>query len=379
MFYSSIKYTYMKKNILKQVAGIDVAQKELVVTLGRIYEDLSVELYAHKAFINNEKGFLAFTQWIKKLCSETAPLRFVLEATGVYHESLAYYLHDNGYELSIVLPNKISNYVKTLEIKTITDKTASQAIARFGLERSLEVWHKPKKIYKQLRQLSRERDQIVTDRTIVKNQIHAEEVEAEPGKKSLSRMKERLRLLDKQEKQVVEELEQLVQSDEDMQRIMLLICSLPGVGLLTAVTVLAETNGFELVRNKKQLVSYAGLDVKEKLSGTSVKGKAKISKRGNRYLRKALYFPAFTAIRWDGRFKAIYDRLVAKHGIKMKAAVAIQRKLLELIYAVFSTGKPYEKDYLQRQEHSLQAKPEEITSPGLLGGSQPPCSGAAAA
>ncbi len=104
---------------------------------------------------------------------------------------------------------------------------------------------------------------------------------------------------------------------------------------LTAATVLAETNGFELIRNKRQLTSYAGLDVKEKQSGTSVKGKPRISKKGNKYLRKAMHLPALAAIRNDERFKAIFVRLVSKHGIKMKAAVAVQRKLLEMIFILF--------------------------------------------
>ena len=76
---------------------------------------------------------------------------------------LAYFLDEKGYEVSIVLPNKISNYFRTLEVKTITDKTASEAIARFGLERKLDDWKRPKPIFKKLRQLTRERDQIVQD------------------------------------------------------------------------------------------------------------------------------------------------------------------------------------------------------------------------
>jgi transposase len=368
----------MKKKIVKQVAGIDVAQKELVVTLGRIFEDLSLELFAYKTFSNNVKGFLALIAWIKKLCSDAAPLRFVLEATGVYHESLAYFLADKGFPCSIVLPNKISNYFKTLEVKTITDKTASEAIARFGVERNLEVWQKPRDIYKRLRQLTREGDQIVLERTVLKNQMHAEQVEAEPGKKSLARMKKRLDLLNEQEKQIIKELKEMVARDADIQQILLLICTLPGVALLTAVTVLAETNGFELIRNKKQLASYAGFDVKEKQSGTSVRGKAKISKRGNRYLRKAMYFPALTAIRLDQRFKATYDRLVSRHGIKMKAAVAVQRKLLEMIYVIFTSGKAYDKDYLQQQGSQMQ-QPAAIPALEGLGTPQPSCNGAAAA
>lgn len=114
--------------------------------------------------------------------------------------------------------------------------------------------------------------------------------------------------------------------------------------------MLAETNGFALVRNKKQLVSYSGLDVREKQSGTSVKAKPRISKRGNRYLRKALHFPALTAIRYDARFKAVYARLVSKHGIKMKACVAVQRKLLEMIYTIFKSSAGYDSQYLHPQK-----------------------------
>src|ERR1039457_1234517 len=93
--------------------------------------------------------------WVNKMAIKEVKVRYVMEATGVYHEKLAYYLSDQEQEVSIVLPNKISNYFRTLDIKTITDKTASQAICRFGLERKLEVWQKPKKIFKDLKQLDR--------------------------------------------------------------------------------------------------------------------------------------------------------------------------------------------------------------------------------
>src|SRR5690606_7568120 len=131
----------------------------------------------------------------------------------------------------------------------------------------------------------------------------------------------------KQEKEIVAEIAEWIKSNEKVKSLVDLLHSISGIGKLTAVIVLAETEGFNLIRNKRQLTSYAGLDVKEKQSGTSVKGKPKISKRGNRYLRKAMHLPALAAIRCDERFKAIFARLVSKHGIKMKAAVAIQRKL----------------------------------------------------
>jgi transposase len=86
----------MNKKIVKQVAGIDVAQNELVVTLGRMYDDWTPELYNHKTFANSENGFKAFVLWVKKQIVEGSVVRFVMEATGVYHEKLAYFLDEKA-------------------------------------------------------------------------------------------------------------------------------------------------------------------------------------------------------------------------------------------------------------------------------------------
>lgn len=337
------------KKIVKQVVGIDVAKNELVVCLGRMNEDWDPELHAHKTFANTLKGFVAIVQWVKKLNEGLSPVRYVMEATGVYHESLAYFLDGKGLEVSIVLPNKISNYVRTLKVKTITDKTSSEAIARFGLERKLDRWSPPAEIFRRLRQKTRERDQLVGERTLVKNQLHAEVSEAYPSKESISRMKIRINVLNKQMTQIEQEIGALLKQEKAVNEDVKIICSARGIGTLTAVTVLAETNGFELIRSRKQVASYAGYDVIEKTSGTSVKGKPRISKKGNKYLRKAMYMPALAAIRYDGSFKALYTRLVSKHGIKMKAAVAVQRKMLELIYTMYKTKTPFNKDHRKEE------------------------------
>ena len=252
------------------------------------------------------------------------------------------------------MPNKISNYIRTLELKTITDKTCSQAIAQFGLERKLDKWAKPKSIYKELQQLTRERDQIVQERSVIKNQIHAEKTESEPNQKSLERMQARIRFLNSQEKEIKADITDIVNKDSDLKQVINNITTIPGVGELTAVIVLAETNGFELIRNKSQLSSYAGLDVKEKQSGTSVKGKPRISKKGNRNLRKSMHLPSLTAVKWDENFKNIYARLISKNGIKMKALVAVQRKILELIYILFKNETVYDKEYITKNSVQTQ-------------------------
>lgn len=334
----------MNRKIVKQVAGIDIAQKELVVTLGRLYQDLHPELYSSKVFANTAKGFVSMVQWVTQTAGSDTAVKYVMEATGVYHEGIAYFLHDQGHELSIVMPNKMSNYQKTLQIKTITDRTSSEVIARFGLERKLDPWVKPKPVFKRLRQLVRERNQLVEIRTISKNQLHAEMAEAEPNKGTIARVNKQIALYNKQEEEIKKEIAALVKTDEQVRQSVEIMSSAPGIGTLTATTVLAETNGFELVRNKRQLSSYAGLDIVEKQSGTSVRGKSKISRKGNKHLRKAMHLPALSAIKCNERYKAIFTRLVSRHGVKMKAVVAIQRKLLELMYVLYKTNKPFDKD-----------------------------------
>jgi transposase len=336
------------KKIVKQVVGVDVAQKELVICLGRMHDDWTPELYLRKAFANNLKGFERLLGLVHKQTQSDVGIRFVMEATGVYHEPFAYFLAEMGHEVSIVLPTKISSYMRTLDTKTITDQTAAEAITLFGLERKLEKWEKPNEVYRKLRQLTRERDQLVEERQTVKNKLHAEQSEALPNKDSIARMQKRIKLLDEQEKAIKQDIAAVVSTDEQAKKSMDHICSLPGMGPTTAAIILAETNGFELIRNKRQLTSYAGFDVTEKQSGTSVKGRPRISKRGNKHLRKALHMPSLSAVRHDGRFKAIFVGLVSKHGIKMKALVAVQRKLLEMAYILCKRNAAYDKAYLEK-------------------------------
>lgn len=348
------------KEVLKQVLGVDVAQKELVVSLGRMLSDFSIEVYAYNVFKNNSKGMNDLLKWCLKLTLDKAPLLFVMEATGVYHEKFAYFLDDKGYKLSIVTPNKISNYMRTLDIKTVTDKSCSEAIARFGLERKLSEWERPNVIYKTLRQLTRERDQIVASRSVVKNQLHAEQSEAYPVKSTIKRCQDLIQFLNQQESQIKLELEEV--KDQEIKDKIKKITTIPGVGILTATIVLAETNGFELIKNKKQLTSYAGLDVKEKQSGTSVKGKPRISKKGNKSIRKAMHFPALAAIRHDQNFKDTYAHLVSRNGIKMKGIVAVQRKLLELIYVLYKNDTVYDINFEKKKREQQKLPPLQASS-----------------
>lgn len=129
-------------------------------------------------------------------------------------------------------------------------------------------------MFKKRRQLTRERDQIVEARTVAKNQLPAEASEAEPGQNTVARLKNQIALFNKQEKQSKEEIKARVKADQQLSQAVDILSPLPGGGCINRAAIgPAETNGFELVRNQRQLSSSAGFDVKEKQPGTSVKGK----------------------------------------------------------------------------------------------------------
>jgi len=191
-----------------------VAQKELVVSLGNMDQEAATSIYAYKAFPNTKKGFSSMAQWVVRQTNSISPLKYVMEATGVYHEALAYFLSESGYSVSIVMPNKVTNFFKTLEVKTITDKSMSEAIALFGLSKQLDDWAPPQVAFRELRQLTREREQLIAERTMLKNQLHAEQTEAYPGKNIISRMKERIKMIDGQLKKRFSEITAAIKSDE---------------------------------------------------------------------------------------------------------------------------------------------------------------------
>jgi transposase len=134
--------------------------------------------------------------------------------------------------------------------------------------------------------------------------------------------------------EIEREIESVVNEDKALKARLEYILSIKGVGLMTVVCIVSETNGFAAISSIKQLTSYAGLDIKLKESG-KWKGKSKISKKGNKHIRKSLYFPAFSLIEHDPATKEKYCRLKEKKGIPMVAAVAQQRKLLGLIYTLW--------------------------------------------
>ena len=268
-----------------------------------------------------------------------------MEATGSYHENLAWLLFDQGKTVHIVLPNKAKYYLKSKGYRSKNDKIDAQGLAYLGMEQTLETWQPMSKLLYKLRGLTRHVEQLKKVKTMFCNQLEGVKHGMFALKSAEKSLKKQIKGLDKQIEELEQEIEKLVKTDEDLAHQVETLTSIKGVGVLAAVTILAETNGFLLFKNQKQLTSYAGYDVLEKQSGERA-GKSRISKKGNAHIRRILHFPAFNVVTYDqGTFKKLYERVYARTGEKMKAYVAVQRQLLCLLYTLHKRNTPFDPDY----------------------------------
>jgi transposase len=332
-------------NILKQTVGIDISYKTFDVRFGTINTQQEITLSASKSFKNSLAGFTLFLRWLKNyILSNDIPVVFVMEATGVYYEHLAHFLFQHGYHVAVILPNKIRNYAKSLESKSKTDPLDAAVITRFGLERQLSLWIPPSQTMKALRDLCREYHALKATGTQIKNQLHALKASFHPHRESFKRKTHLLRFLERQIALIKKELLALVKTEPDLAQRLKKISTAKGLGDITILTVLAETRCFELVTNQKQLTSYAGFDIVFNDSGLK-KGKTSISKKGNTFIRKALFMPALSACRANPQMKLFYQRLISKGKNKKLAIIAVARKLLLLIYTLWNSNSVYIPNY----------------------------------
>lgn len=332
-------------NIELQSTGIDIAKDKFDVCFKQLKKGRSV-IKGTKTFKNNSKGFEGFLHWYSKRRKEGVPLVFVMEATGVYYEELAYFLHAMNEVVYVELPQKVKYFAKSFNIKTKTDKVDARLIAEIGLERyqALTPWSPPSEEFKEIRDVSRSLSQLKKSKSAASSQLHAWRTAHNSAAEVVEIAEENLTMLD----ELIEKTERLllikVKQDAELYEKVGRIAQVKGLGLLTITRVIAETNGFILFNSIRQLVSYAGLDVIQDQSGQH-KGKSRLSKKGNAHLREALYMPAVAAITHNENLKKFYERLNEKFSYKKQSLVAVMRKLLILIYTLWNSGEDYDPKY----------------------------------
>ena len=313
---------------LKYGLGIDMAMEKFDACISIIDKLQHVTIRAQCSFNNNKKGFEAFILWAAKNTKLAVPAVYLMEATGIYYEQLAWLLHDKKCSVSVVLPNKAKKYKEALGLKSKNDRIDAKGLAQMCCEQNNTTWKPLTSSIYLLRLITRQIQSVSQQATVLKNQLHALQYGMYRDKAIEKMYARQLDVLRKNKKDLELRVEQIVQSDEILKRKFENICKIKGLGLQNLAVIVAETNGFTAFENIAQLVSYAGYDVIENQSGNR-SGKTKISKKGNHHIRRCLHFPAFNMIKYEVTpFKNLYERVYEKSKIKMKAYTAVQKKLL---------------------------------------------------
>jgi len=309
--------------------GIDIAKHKFDVVL------LVGESSRHKVFDNDESGFQALIVW---LADQAGSLHAGMEATGGLGDDLALFLHERSITVSIVNPLRIKAFGQSEMVRTKTDKVDAGVIARFCRSQSPAAWVPPSPRMRDLRALVR-RCAALKAMRVQELQRRAQGTSSGMVADSLDRL---IAGLDIEINTISEAVAALIRDDDHLRQSHELLTSIPGLGSQSAAVMLAEIPDFRVFGHNKQITAFVGLNPQDHQSGSSVRGRARISKIGNARLRAILYMCALSARHHNPTLKAFADRLKEAGKAPKVVLVAVARKLLVVAYGVMKTGRPFE-------------------------------------
>jgi len=311
--------------------GIDVSKKKFDVAL------LKVNKLHHKHFSNDSKGFKLLIEWLQK--KDALSAHICMEATGIYGEALAEYLHDDGRCVSVVNPVRIKGFAQSEMIRTKTDKMDANLIARFCAMMKPDVWQPLPFEIRQLRDMVRRLEALSSMRQQELNRLEAaSEIIEEQLLRHLTFLNEEIRDTKKRIKTHID-------NHPDLKNKKQLLESIPGVGEATINVVLSEFGTLDQFKNAKSLAAFIGVAPRIRQSGTSLRARGMMSKMGRSKLRKAFFMPALVALRYNPLVMKMKVRLTTLGKSKMTIVGAAMRKLVHIIYGVLKNGVPFNENY----------------------------------
>ena len=316
-------------NKYRETYGVDISKDVF---------DVHGSLSGHHQFYNDESGFKKF---LKGLPENSL---VAMEATGYYHYRLAQFLYKNAVVVSVINPLSIKRFIQMKLAKVKTDKSDAKAICEYAQNNAVPIYNALTEVQSECLQLFRLLDTYLNQRTAVKNKVHGEEALGVPSKFVYRSLKRQRKQLDKEVKAIEEKILSLIKEDQEQQ--LTLLTSVPGIGQKTALFLIVITDGFSKFETASQLCSYVGITPTTRESGSSVRGRARISKVGNRKLRNLLFLCAFNACKHNKGCREIYERIVNKGKSKKLALIAVANKLLKQCFAIAKSGLPYDETYV---------------------------------
>jgi len=323
----------MSKSVV--YAGVDVGKQELWVVLqGR----------KPRSFVHSKAGVKSMVRWCRKVVGE-ATLHVCMESTGVYSHAAAVQLIDcTDTVVSIVNPAQIAAFAKAQLRRSKTDGVDAAVILQFAQTQAPPLWEPEPKAVQQLYGLVNQADAIRRSLRQWSNRRHAQSYLADLPTAVKQSQRAIERALERQLDKLEAAIEELVTKDAMLKQQVELLCTIPGIARLSAVRMLAYGKGHLTQRSRKALTAHAGLAPQHRQSGSSIRGKSRIAKAGDRRLRTALYMPALVAIVHNLVLKQFYQHLLEMGKPKMVALVACMRKLLLIVRAMLINKKPFDPE-----------------------------------
>ena len=267
-----------------------------------------------------------------------------MEATGGYEDALATFLHAAGRTVSVINPTRIEYAGVMRGRRNKTDKADARLIAAYTRDEAPPAWSPPSPEVRELQAVVRRRDDLRQLAAREKARLDAPLL-TPAARKSVARV---IKLLGKEADAMQAAADALIAASPVLAADRDLLASIPGVGTQTASTVLVELPALDRVPSAQAAAAYCGPSPREFTSGSSVRGRTRLSKSGNARLRKALYLPTLTAIRFNPLLKGFFDRLVAAGKPKMQAVGACMRKLVMICYGVLKNRTPFDPLWASR-------------------------------
>jgi len=332
----------MEHKEVKNYIGIDIAKKTFDLT---VIKDSNKDKLIYNQFSNDAMGIRLMKQMLKSNGVNLSESVFCMEHTGIYCRVLVDFLTKNDCITWLEMPMVIKRSMGLQRGKN--DKIDSKNIALYAYKNrdDIKQWKAPREEVLKLKDLMTLRDRLIRNKKSLKTPIQElRSMGDTSGAKLLyDSCKAALEGIEKSLKRIEHQIDEIVKGDTKLLKLYKLIVSVPGVGKVTAINLICYTNEFSLYKNAKQLACYCGVAPFEHTSGTSIRGKTRVSHMANKTLKTNLNLGAWSIIRGNNEIAEYYKRKIAEGKKEISVINAIRNKIIHRVTAVIKRETPYVK------------------------------------
>ena len=328
---------------LAYFVGIDISKSSFhFYILRRGTKILAAEM------ANNLSGILEFIQCIgSHIEGSLNEVVFCMEHTGIYNLPLLYELHAIGAKISVESANqiKLSLGLQRGKSDLVDAKRIAEYAARFTDK--LTYWKPKRKSIQQLQHLSALRDRLVKSKKQLSVPVQeAKDFLDEPEWELIAQPTlEVVELIESKIQGIEQKIQQIIEADRIIKDLVKRITTIPGIGPVTATELIIRSNEFKDFQNAKQLACHVGIAPFEFTSGSSIRGRTRISHKAHKKLKTLLHLGAMSAINRQGEFRIYYNRKLAQGKNKMAVLNAVRNKLIHRAFALVKNNTIYDENY----------------------------------